>query len=168
MSAPDGEAKGQTQVVKDDSKINTVPGVCTTQRLMYFFFLSQNYLTYHQMVVFSFNLQSSGEEHGIWKMTFFTPEPVTMVLREATQAGYSAMTTSNRVVVRSPYNTAETYSEDVSVHSPSLYTSIVNCTTNMSYTLGCWSSYGGFEGHCLLQDLSWSKCGEHGCCLSHR
>lgn len=38
MSAPDGEAKGQTQVVKDDSKINTVPGVCTTQRLMYFFF----------------------------------------------------------------------------------------------------------------------------------
>ncbi|XP_024912763.1 uncharacterized protein LOC103380918 isoform X1 [Cynoglossus semilaevis] len=82
MSAPDGEAKGQTQVVKDDSKINTVPG-------------------------------SSGEEHGIWKMTFFTPEPVTMVLREATQAGYSAMTTSNRVVVRSPYNTAETYSEDV-------------------------------------------------------
>lgn len=120
------------------------------------------------MVVFSFNLQSSGEEHGIWKMTFFTPAPVTMVLREATQAGYSAMTTSNRVVVRSPYNTAETYSEDVSVHSPSLYTSIVNCTTNMSYTLGCWSSYGGFEGHCLLQDLSWSKCGEHGCCLSHR
>lgn len=37
-----------------------------------------------------------------------------MVLREAEQAGYSAMSTSTRLVVRSPYNTAETYSEDVS------------------------------------------------------
>uniref|UniRef100_A0A3Q1GQ48 Zona pellucida protein AX 1 n=1 Tax=Acanthochromis polyacanthus TaxID=80966 RepID=A0A3Q1GQ48_9TELE len=46
-------------------------------------------------------------------MTFFTPEPVAMVLREAEQAGYSAMTTSTRLVVRSPYNTAETYMEDV-------------------------------------------------------
>ncbi|XP_051792634.1 zona pellucida protein AX 1 [Acanthochromis polyacanthus] len=55
----------------------------------------------------------SGAEHGIWKMTFFTPEPVAMVLREAEQAGYSAMTTSTRLVVRSPYNTAETYMEDV-------------------------------------------------------
>lgn len=47
-------------------------------------------------------------------MTFYTPEPVTMVLMEAEQAGYGAMTTSNRMVMRSPYNTAETYSEDVS------------------------------------------------------
>uniref|UniRef100_A0AAQ5Y1K4 ZP domain-containing protein n=1 Tax=Amphiprion ocellaris TaxID=80972 RepID=A0AAQ5Y1K4_AMPOC len=54
-----------------------------------------------------------GVKHGIWKMTFFTPEPVAMVLREAEQAGYSAMTTANRLVVRSPYNTAETYTEDV-------------------------------------------------------
>ncbi|KAM7367777.1 hypothetical protein PAMP_014054 [Pampus punctatissimus] len=51
--------------------------------------------------------------HGIWKMTFYTPEPVAMVLREAEQAGYGAMTTANRLVMRSPYNTAETYSEDV-------------------------------------------------------
>lgn len=51
---------------------------------------------------------------GIWKMTFFTPEPMSMVLKEAQQAGYSAMTTATRVVVRSPYNTAETYSEAVS------------------------------------------------------
>uniref|UniRef100_A0A3Q4AHM8 ZP domain-containing protein n=1 Tax=Mola mola TaxID=94237 RepID=A0A3Q4AHM8_MOLML len=51
--------------------------------------------------------------HGIWKMTFYTPEPVSMVLREAQQAGYSATSTSSRLVVRSPYNTAETYSEDV-------------------------------------------------------
>ncbi|XP_039981513.1 uncharacterized protein LOC120789089 [Xiphias gladius] len=55
----------------------------------------------------------SGAAHGIWKMTFFTPEPVAMVLREAEQAGYAAMTTSTRLVMRSPYHTAETYSEDV-------------------------------------------------------
>ncbi|XP_014853015.1 PREDICTED: uncharacterized protein LOC106924040 isoform X1 [Poecilia mexicana] len=53
------------------------------------------------------------EVSGIWKMTFFTPEPMSMVLKEAQQAGYSAMTTATRVVVRSPYNTAETYSEAV-------------------------------------------------------
>ncbi|XP_049446348.1 zona pellucida protein AX 1 [Epinephelus fuscoguttatus] len=56
---------------------------------------------------------ASGAEHGIWKMTFFTPEPVSMVLKEAEQAGYGATTTSTRLVMRSPYNTAETYSEDV-------------------------------------------------------
>nr|XP_046229503.1 uncharacterized protein LOC124050741 isoform X2 [Scatophagus argus] len=55
----------------------------------------------------------SGAAHGIWKLTFYTPEPVSMVLREAEQAGYGAMSTSNRLVMRSPYNTAETYSEDV-------------------------------------------------------
>ncbi|XP_056284023.1 uncharacterized protein LOC130202475 isoform X2 [Pseudoliparis swirei] len=55
----------------------------------------------------------SGAEHGIWKLTFYTPEPVSMVLREAEQAGYGAMLTSTRLVMRSPYNTAETYSEDV-------------------------------------------------------
>ncbi|XP_053192910.1 zona pellucida protein AX 1 [Scomber japonicus] len=56
---------------------------------------------------------ATDKAHGIWKMTFYTPEPVTMVLMEAEQAGYGAMTTSNRIVMRSPYNTAETYSEDV-------------------------------------------------------
>uniref|UniRef100_A0A667XZ09 Zona pellucida protein AX 1 n=1 Tax=Myripristis murdjan TaxID=586833 RepID=A0A667XZ09_9TELE len=50
---------------------------------------------------------------GIWKLTFYTPEPEVMVLSEAQQAGYGAMTTPNRLVMRSPYNTAETYSEDV-------------------------------------------------------
>ncbi|XP_041814190.1 zona pellucida protein AX 1 [Chelmon rostratus] len=55
----------------------------------------------------------SGAAHGIWKVTFYTPEPVSMVLREAEQAGYGAMMTLNRLVMRSPYNTAETYSEDV-------------------------------------------------------
>lgn len=53
-------------------------------------------------------------------MTFYTPEPVVMVLREAEQAGYGAMTISNRLVMRSPYNTAETYSDDVSNTPPSV------------------------------------------------
>ncbi|XP_074541831.1 zona pellucida protein AX 1 [Halichoeres trimaculatus] len=57
--------------------------------------------------------EASGAAHGIWKMTFYTPEPVSMVLREAEQAGYVAMMTQNRLVMRSPYNTAETNSEDV-------------------------------------------------------
>ncbi|XP_069014804.1 uncharacterized protein [Embiotoca jacksoni] len=56
---------------------------------------------------------ASGAAHGIWKITFLTPEPLSMLLREAEQAGYSAMKTSSRLVVRSPYNTAETYSENV-------------------------------------------------------
>ncbi|CAN9507880.1 unnamed protein product [Ophioblennius macclurei] len=59
------------------------------------------------------NFPGDAGEQGIWKLTFYTPEPVPMVLREAEQAGYSAMTTSTRLVFRSPYNTAETYSEDV-------------------------------------------------------
>ncbi|XP_044185572.1 uncharacterized protein LOC122965511 [Thunnus albacares] len=84
MATPDAqaEAKGQAPDVKDDSKMNAIPG-------------------------------ATDKAHGIWKMTFHTPEPVAMVLREAEQAGYGAMTTSKRLVMRSPYNTAETYSEDV-------------------------------------------------------
>lgn len=64
-----------------------------------------------------FSPQASNDDSGIWKLTFFTPEPVSMVLKEAEQAGYSAMTTPTRLVVRSPYNTAETYPEDVSTLS---------------------------------------------------
>ncbi|XP_026196531.1 zona pellucida protein AX 1 [Anabas testudineus] len=56
---------------------------------------------------------ASAAANDIWKITFYTPEPVSMVLREAQQAGYGAMTTSNRLVVRSPYTTAETTSENV-------------------------------------------------------
>uniref|UniRef100_A0A3Q4I106 Zona pellucida protein AX 1 n=1 Tax=Neolamprologus brichardi TaxID=32507 RepID=A0A3Q4I106_NEOBR len=67
----------------------------------------------HDQNVDSYLLEDSGASHGIWKMTFFTPEPVVMVPREAEQAGYSAMTTSNRLIMRSPYNTPETFSEDV-------------------------------------------------------
>ncbi|XP_061560332.1 uncharacterized protein LOC133416962 [Phycodurus eques] len=54
-----------------------------------------------------------GVEYGIWKLTFYTPDAVVMMKDEAEQAGYKAMTTASRLVVRSPYETAETYSEDV-------------------------------------------------------
>ncbi|KAM6954090.1 uncharacterized protein FYW47_013047 [Aplochiton taeniatus] len=50
---------------------------------------------------------------GIWKMTFYTPTPKVMLLAEAQRAGYGAMTTPSRLVMRSPYGTPETYSEDV-------------------------------------------------------
>nr|BCF79768.1 zona pellucida protein homologue ZPAX [Hippoglossoides dubius] len=56
--------------------------------------------------------ESDGAQ-GIWKMTFFTPDPVPMVLKEAIRAGYTVMTTTNRLVMRSPYDTPETYSEEV-------------------------------------------------------
>ncbi|KAL6095853.1 uncharacterized protein ACO6RY_09688 [Pungitius sinensis] len=56
---------------------------------------------------------ASGTAHGIWKVTFYTPEPVAMVPREAEQAGYGLKLTSTRLVVRSPYNTAQTTSEEV-------------------------------------------------------
>ena len=59
--------------------------------------------------------QVNDTAYGIWKMTFYTPEPTVMMLDEVHQAGYGAMTTPNRLVVRSPYNTAQTYSEDVGI-----------------------------------------------------
>ncbi|XP_045917189.1 uncharacterized protein LOC123978096 [Micropterus dolomieu] len=55
----------------------------------------------------------SSAAHGIWKMTFYNPEPVSMVLKEAEQAGYGATMTSKRLVMRSPYSTANTYSDEV-------------------------------------------------------
>ncbi|KAF1376732.1 hypothetical protein PFLUV_G00214520 [Perca fluviatilis] len=58
-------------------------------------------------------IPDASEALGIWKVTFNTPQPVKMFLREAEQAGYGAMATSTRLVMRSPYNTAGTYSEDV-------------------------------------------------------
>ena len=59
--------------------------------------------------------QVNDTAYAIWKMTFYTPEPTVMMLDEVHEAGYGAMTSPNRLVVRSPYNTAQTYSEDVGV-----------------------------------------------------
>uniref|UniRef100_A0A8C6WPG1 Zona pellucida protein AX 1 n=1 Tax=Neogobius melanostomus TaxID=47308 RepID=A0A8C6WPG1_9GOBI len=58
------------------------------------------------------SLQSS-VKGDIWKLTFYTPEPITMVQREAEQAGYGAQTTAQRLVIRSPYQSPETSSEEV-------------------------------------------------------
>lgn len=115
IPVPQAEAKGHTQ--EDDSKLNAIPDVRfiihTTVDVLQN--LPAPEMEEMGMITFPFPfLQASGEAHGIWKMTFYTPEPVSMVLREAEQAGYGAMTTSSRLVMRSPYNTAETYSEDVS------------------------------------------------------
>ncbi|XP_024275457.1 uncharacterized protein LOC112249938 [Oncorhynchus tshawytscha] len=51
--------------------------------------------------------------NGIWKMTFHTPDPKVMLLADAQRAGYGAMMTQTRLVIRSPYNMAETYSVEV-------------------------------------------------------
>ncbi|KAJ0061136.1 hypothetical protein NL108_008820, partial [Boleophthalmus pectinirostris] len=56
---------------------------------------------------------TSSEKGGIWKLTFYSPEAVPMMQKEAEQAGYGAHTSANRLVVRSPYHKPETYSEDV-------------------------------------------------------
>uniref|UniRef100_A0AAZ3SE81 ZP domain-containing protein n=1 Tax=Oncorhynchus tshawytscha TaxID=74940 RepID=A0AAZ3SE81_ONCTS len=56
----------------------------------------------------------SPSHHGcIWKMTFHTPDSKVMVLKDAHRAGYGAMTTPTRLVLRSPYNMPETYAEEV-------------------------------------------------------
>uniref|UniRef100_A0AAZ3PT45 ZP domain-containing protein n=1 Tax=Oncorhynchus tshawytscha TaxID=74940 RepID=A0AAZ3PT45_ONCTS len=46
-------------------------------------------------------------------MTFHTPDSKVMVLKDAHRAGYGAMTTPTRLVLRSPYNMPETYAEEV-------------------------------------------------------
>ncbi|KAK6297179.1 hypothetical protein J4Q44_G00317620 [Coregonus suidteri] len=51
--------------------------------------------------------------NSIWKITFHTPDSKVMVLKDAHRAGYGATTTPTRLVLRSPYNMAETYSEEV-------------------------------------------------------
>uniref|UniRef100_A0A8C8FPI0 ZP domain-containing protein n=1 Tax=Oncorhynchus tshawytscha TaxID=74940 RepID=A0A8C8FPI0_ONCTS len=51
--------------------------------------------------------------NSIWKMTFHTPDSKVMVLKDAHRAGYGAMTTPTRLVLRSPYNMPETYAEEV-------------------------------------------------------
>ncbi|XP_037101314.1 uncharacterized protein LOC119118402 [Syngnathus acus] len=67
----------------------------------------------HQDDYLKNTIPSASSQSGIWKMTFYTPEPVVMLKGEAEQAGYSVMTSVSRLVVRSPYSTAETYAEDV-------------------------------------------------------
>lgn len=83
-------------------------------------------------------------------MTFYTPEPVVMMKSEAEQAGYQAMTTARRLVVRSPYSTAETYPEDVSGMVKSFIHTINRSRTEMPI-LGGRSPNGGFQSWHLPQ-----------------
>uniref|UniRef100_A0A4W5PP43 Zona pellucida protein AX 1 n=1 Tax=Hucho hucho TaxID=62062 RepID=A0A4W5PP43_9TELE len=57
--------------------------------------------------------QKAVAPNSIWKMTFHTSDSKVMVLKDAHRAGYGAMTTPTRLVLRSPYNMPETYSEEV-------------------------------------------------------
>ncbi|XP_062304599.1 uncharacterized protein LOC134008992 [Osmerus eperlanus] len=56
---------------------------------------------------------ASASPNDIWKLMFFTPEPKVMLLNEAMAAGYGVKSTENRLVLRSPFNSAETYIENV-------------------------------------------------------
>uniref|UniRef100_A0A8C8CZ19 Zona pellucida protein AX 1 n=1 Tax=Oncorhynchus tshawytscha TaxID=74940 RepID=A0A8C8CZ19_ONCTS len=76
-----------------DSWENAIPDVCHFK--MYFF------------------IHAAVAPNGIWKMTFHTPDPKVMLLADAQRAGYGAMMTQTRLVIRSPYNMAETYSVEV-------------------------------------------------------
>ncbi|XP_036437925.1 zona pellucida protein AX 1 [Colossoma macropomum] len=51
--------------------------------------------------------------HNIWKMVFYTPKEKPMMLGDVQKAGYGVSTTPTRLVVRSPYNMADTYSQNV-------------------------------------------------------
>uniref|UniRef100_A0AAR2IJ64 ZP domain-containing protein n=1 Tax=Pygocentrus nattereri TaxID=42514 RepID=A0AAR2IJ64_PYGNA len=51
--------------------------------------------------------------HNIWKMVFYTPKEKPMMLRDVEKAGYGVKTTPTRLVVRSPYNMADTYTQNV-------------------------------------------------------
>lgn len=57
--------------------------------------------------------QASASPNDIWKLMFFTPEPKVMLLNEAKKAGYGVKSTEHRLVLRSPFNSAETYIENV-------------------------------------------------------
>lgn len=71
------------------------------------------WLHFLSVVTISFPPQVAVAPNGIWKMTFHTPDPKVMLLTDAQRAGYGAMMTQTRLVIRSPYNMAETYSVEV-------------------------------------------------------
>ncbi|KAK2864323.1 hypothetical protein Q7C36_003477 [Tachysurus vachellii] len=62
---------------------------------------------------FSVDQQVSTTLSNIWRMVFYTPKEKPMMLDEVREAGYGVSMTSTRLVLRSPYNTPDTYTEDV-------------------------------------------------------
>ncbi|KAF7690540.1 zona pellucida protein AX 1 [Silurus meridionalis] len=57
--------------------------------------------------------QASNTLSNIWRMVFYTPKEKAMILEDVQKAGYGVLMTPTRLVLRSPYNTPETYVEDV-------------------------------------------------------
>ncbi|KAG7316350.1 hypothetical protein KOW79_019891 [Hemibagrus wyckioides] len=62
---------------------------------------------------YSADQQASTTLGNIWRMVFYTPNEKPMMLEEVRNAGYGVSMTPTRLVLRSPYNTPETYTEDV-------------------------------------------------------
>lgn len=60
------------------------------------------------------SLQFSIALSNIWRMVFYTPKEKPMMLEEVQDAGYGVLITPTRLVLRSPYNMPEIYTEDVS------------------------------------------------------
>uniref|UniRef100_A0A6Q2ZEK4 ZP domain-containing protein n=1 Tax=Esox lucius TaxID=8010 RepID=A0A6Q2ZEK4_ESOLU len=90
----------------------------------------------------SFLLQAISAPNSIWKMAFHTPEMKVMVLEDFLISGYGAMTTPKRLVLRSPYNMPETYSEEVAgvpmeVFSVSTYYKEISGLTVMDSVAAC-------------------------------
>lgn len=111
--------------------------------------------------------QSSEAEHGVWKVAFYTPQEVVMTANKAEQAGYSTRLTPSRLVMRSPYNTAETHSEEVSgadlggLDAPTHQ-------SRLKRFLGGRDTHGSHQGERLLQGAPRDQHCPLGGCLSHR
>ena len=162
MAKP-AEAKGQA---KAETQINATPVVSLQQFCLHTLSLPAPFCIPKQVVESFYPLQESDGAQGVWKITFFTPEPVPMVLKEAIQAGYTAMTTTSRMVMRSPYDTAETYSEEVS-DAPACALYLPSLEWHSTPCVGCWTPNGGIKSERLLQGTGRFAHRELGSCLSH-
>ncbi|KAK1796108.1 hypothetical protein P4O66_009197, partial [Electrophorus voltai] len=59
------------------------------------------------------NPKASTSLNNVWRMVFYTPKEKPMMLAEVQNAGYGVSSTPSRLVLRSPYNMPETYSQNV-------------------------------------------------------
>ncbi|XP_076873884.1 zona pellucida protein AX 1 [Brachyhypopomus gauderio] len=59
------------------------------------------------------NPKVSTSLNNVWRMVFYTPREKPMMLSEVQNAGYWISSTPSRLVLRSPYNMPETYSQNV-------------------------------------------------------
>ncbi|XP_046888632.1 uncharacterized protein LOC124475835 [Hypomesus transpacificus] len=75
--------------------------------------IAKNVLSPDDLTQDSVKYYASASPNDIWKLMFFTPEPKVMLLNEAKKAGYGVKSTEDRLVLRSPFNSAATYIENV-------------------------------------------------------